>query len=663
MNLIKKVTLCITLIANLNFIYTQTVVNVPSIINTPMNIDIDYMIDFIDSSEIHQGMKKIISIDVVNQTIIEDNNDRWPKGTWFRGYYERGEFWQGNTPLNCPIVNSGWTGCHPLVRINDKMIRAHIHANNRYPDSFNYNQNIQKIKDGVDYMIFSQQDTPNDLVEDGGFTWWNYRPSEYVPNTNEDRNQNFTHAYETSHALRAMSEAYLYFKNNNISYNKMVDLYSSIIKAADNLVLKNPNDNQACDFSNNNFRGLGAWALAAAYKVTKDMKYFYAARDICDIIMQQQNTSGGIADGMWMTGGNYDEDDGCGNSIYHDTRIYYHCLALRGLVATMDITPNTQQYLQWKLYLISHVKKAVNHIINYRVSFYDNPPSSYQGQLRISWLSTNGGSTCPKWAYYYYEEVLETIAMLTLYSNFQANFSCEERKSLRNLLLVLGKYSHSNNVGYLENFVQYAYYSDYLHAFNQNRRIYPQDENTNNTGYNTTVIPETASKCYNQGSITLIANLNSAVSYVWDNGLGSGQTKTVSPSQETTYIVTGTDINGCSTSAQITVLIDNSKCLTSPPRELFRTGLNEKAKETKNNADYSIFPNPTSKFINIQLPEYIYDNSQIIISDLLGNVLMKVNLENVTSRISLSNLKPGIYLYMIVINNKTIMTDRIVLMK
>jgi len=44
-------------------------------------------------------------------------------------------------------------------------------------------------------------------------------------------------------------------------------------------------------------------------------------------------------------------------------------------------------------------------------------------------------------------------------------------------------------------------------------------------------------------------------SYSWDNGLGAGATQSISPSATTTYAVTGTDINGCSNTANVTVSV------------------------------------------------------------------------------------------------------------
>jgi len=48
-----------------------------------------------------------------------------------------------------------------------------------------------------------------------------------------------------------------------------------------------------------------------------------------------------------------------------------------------------------------------------------------------------------------------------------------------------------------------------------------------------------------------------ASSYTWDNGLGNGNPVQVTPASTTTYNVTGTDNNGCSNSASVTVEVSN----------------------------------------------------------------------------------------------------------
>lgn len=47
-----------------------------------------------------------------------------------------------------------------------------------------------------------------------------------------------------------------------------------------------------------------------------------------------------------------------------------------------------------------------------------------------------------------------------------------------------------------------------------------------------------------------------AATYSWDNGLGAGASHTISPGSTTTYEVTGTDVNGCINTDQITVTVN-----------------------------------------------------------------------------------------------------------
>jgi len=62
------------------------------------------------------------------------------------------------------------------------------------------------------------------------------------------------------------------------------------------------------------------------------------------------------------------------------------------------------------------------------------------------------------------------------------------------------------------------------------------------------------------GQTTLSAS--GASSYVWDEGLEGGLTHVVSPSSTTTYVVTGTDDNGCSNTAKVTVTVQPNNTIT-----------------------------------------------------------------------------------------------------
>ncbi|MFA6922798.1 MAG: gliding motility-associated C-terminal domain-containing protein [Bacteroidales bacterium] len=61
-----------------------------------------------------------------------------------------------------------------------------------------------------------------------------------------------------------------------------------------------------------------------------------------------------------------------------------------------------------------------------------------------------------------------------------------------------------------------------------------------------------SSICYGNNTILTASGGNS---YSWNNGLGTGQPKTVSPTQTIMYIVTGTNNNGCSNTIQTTITV------------------------------------------------------------------------------------------------------------
>jgi hypothetical protein len=505
----------------------------------PANMGLEHFSTFIQGSTDQEARHKLVSPLTVKSKVngfsrfAESETERWPVGTWNSGYYDR---WEDGFPAyalkinDCPINErtgdklspEGFLSSHPLHSINGKVIRALIHANHRYPDASWVAENNRKIKSGMDYMIAQQQtniSAASDFYqnEEGGFTKWYFRPDSLVPNLSEDIGQNYSHLFETAHALRSMCEAYMYFQNTSEPYGKqsgnaysMANLYSAIIKAANNIVRKSLGSvesngtaemENACDWVASNYRGLGLWAITGAYKVanyegdfTHALSFYNKAKEISDRLIRFQTADNSLEDGMWLTGGSSGDNDGCGHEIFKDTYIWYHQLIMRGIVEMVDVTRNSDS--EWKDHvLIPAVKKAVNHLIKYRVAYNDvkadtnvnwNHGSNTwvnieKGTLRTTWTSVEHTRTCPTWAYYYYEEVLEPIAMLALYSKYQTNFSCEERSLLRNLLLTIGLQSHGGynpaDPNTIEQFVQYAYYNDYFNAFEIGHRIFPLHEN------------------------------------------------------------------------------------------------------------------------------------------------------------------------------------------
>lgn len=65
------------------------------------------------------------------------------------------------------------------------------------------------------------------------------------------------------------------------------------------------------------------------------------------------------------------------------------------------------------------------------------------------------------------------------------------------------------------------------------------------------------------GSVIITAN--GASTYTWNNGLGAGQSHTVSPASTTSYNVTGTSINGCTNTATMTVTVTANAPINAGP--------------------------------------------------------------------------------------------------
>lgn len=123
----------------------------------------------------------------------------------------------------------------------------------------------------------------------------------------------------------------------------------------------------------------------------------------------------------------------------------------------------------------------------------------------------------------------------------------------------------------------------------------------------------------NTASITAIG----AVTYIW-NTSDVTSTIAVSPTITTNYSVTGTDANGCTNDAVITQSV--STC----------TGIYQ---NSKTNNSILIYPNPTSSDFFIDVNE----NTEVVITDVLGKDIYKHNLDAGINRISLSNYNSSVY--------------------
>jgi hypothetical protein len=85
-------------------------------------------------------------------------------------------------------------------------------------------------------------------------------------------------------------------------------------------------------------------------------------------------------------------------------------------------------------------------------------------------------------------------------------------------------------------------------------------------------------------------NATGASSYIWDNGLGSGPSITVSPIVNTTYTLTGTDANGCQGQGQVSIVVNALPVVTT-------------------NADFAICLGSNASFTALGAASYSWDNN------------------------------------------------------
>jgi hypothetical protein len=149
-----------------------------------------------------------------------------------------------------------------------------------------------------------------------------------------------------------------------------------------------------------------------------------------------------------------------------------------------------------------------------------------------------------------------------------------------------------------------------------------------------TVAASSSTNLICQGSTAVLTSTASAnVTYSWSSG-GNTSSVIVSPSVTTIYTITVTFSTGCSSTAQVTQSV--SPC----------TGL---AKLT-GNAGIQTFPNPSSGQLFVTYYGFT-QGASVEIYNTLGQLLVKKEVESLTTEISLNNYANGLYIVK-VLNSK-----------
>lgn len=125
--------------------------------------------------------------------------------------------------------------------------------------------------------------------------------------------------------------------------------------------------------------------------------------------------------------------------------------------------------------------------------------------------------------------------------------------------------------------------------------------------------------------ITLNGNGATSYSFATSSGFVSGASAIVNPAVNTTYTVTGVDINGCQN--KTTYVLTVNIC--------------EGIAENKMISGLNVYPNPTSGMLNIELNNSTVKSVQII--DLTGKVVGTANGNSKVTELNMSNLSNGVY--------------------
>jgi hypothetical protein len=148
------------------------------------------------------------------------------------------------------------------------------------------------------------------------------------------------------------------------------------------------------------------------------------------------------------------------------------------------------------------------------------------------------------------------------------------------------------------------------------------------------ILPATNIQICQGESFTLSAN--GASSYSWNNGAVAGSI-IVTPALTSTYLVTGTDINGCTSTALKTVNVN--ACLGTL--------------SNYDEPDFGVYPNPTSGAISITLSENYLDKMPTVeVYNMIGQLIITERIQQSATKIDLGRFNNGVYFVKVLFSNE-----------
>ncbi len=132
------------------------------------------------------------------------------------------------------------------------------------------------------------------------------------------------------------------------------------------------------------------------------------------------------------------------------------------------------------------------------------------------------------------------------------------------------------------------------------------------------------------GSTTTLT-ASGATTYTWSNTSATGASISPTLTVTTQYTVTGTDANGCMNMDTLSIMVEDC---TTGIEQVF-------------NNKVTIFPNPNNGSFVVTTTE---NTSTILVTDILGNELVSINLNGTTTNINLSTQPSGVYFIKVIAN-------------
>ena len=334
-------------------------------------------------------------------------------------------------------MHGSYWACHPLVRDAAGFTQGHLFL---YQYDTTRTTSKRLALAGIDYLLDEQIKT-GDYA--GHFVWWFKR--EGLKNLNMEPPINTIQPYETCYALVTLCSFY----QAGIDYRRAevktaIDLSTEALTAINWL-----KDTQV---GNSNMRGLGMWSLAEAYKVNPEKRIYNKLKKLTVYMLKNQNQDTTSENGLWHTGGSESVD---GYIIYHDTKIFYHLMILRGLIASFSVIPDTEK--EYKIQVADAIKRALNHLILYRIDRTN--PANFK--LRYASKTVDGKDT-PDWFSHELmdaDKVIEPLVKIACYSANSPYFSEAEHANLRKLAIQVGQALNPNEVWYV---CAFGYYLKYM---------------------------------------------------------------------------------------------------------------------------------------------------------------------------------------------------------